>query len=596
MSTAPLDRPPVPLGAYVTDRGTHFSIWAPRAQRIELVIGPEQRAIPLRQVAPEVYGVVVAEAVPGTLYKYRLNGDGVFPDPRSRYQPQGVHGPSMVVDPKAYAWQDASWGGIHPSEQVIYELHVGCFSEEGTYTGLSKRLPYLLDLGVTTIELMPIHDFPGRWNWGYDPAAYYAPSRAYGTCDELRAMVDEAHRLGLAVMLDVVYNHTGPDGCYLPAFCPEVFSERHHTPWGRAINLDGPGSAGVRRFFIENALSWLQEYHMDGLRLDATHALIDDGPTHFLAELTTRVAALPGPKRWLVAEDARNERSVVTPVATQGLGLDAVWVDDFHHQMRCTLTQEHEGYYGDFTPGPQVLARCMQQGWLYKGQFSRFQNSARGTDPAGIDAHAMVYCIQNHDQIGNRAQGDRLHAVVEAEFYRVASAMLLFAPQTPMLFMGQEWAATSPFQFFTDHAGDLGKQVSAGRRAEFAHFASFGGDIPDPQKEQTFLDSCLPWLELAAPVHAGVRAMYKDLLRLRREIHGRLVVAGADANALVLNRDRHTLVAAFAEDIRVAQPRNSVLVWHTELPAYVEAGSPPVVEGGFVHCPKALCALFRRDP
>jgi maltooligosyltrehalose trehalohydrolase len=470
--------------------------------------------------------------VPGvgakTRYWYRLDGEGPFPDPVSRYQPEGVHGPSQVVDPLGFRWSDARWRGIGLPELVVYELHVGTFTPRGTFAAAAERLPALRELGVTAIELMPVADWPGTRNWGYDGVALFAPARRYGSPDDLRQLVDRAHRLGIAVLLDVVYNHVGPDGAYLATFSPHYFSPRHRTPWGAAMNLDGRHSEMVRAFFIENALHWLHEYHLDGLRLDATHALIDNSPRHFLSELSGRVrrAGRPAALRraapvLLIAEDHRNLATMLRAPRRGGWGLDAVWADDLHHHVRRALAGDHEGYYADFSGAMPDLAANLARGWFYCGQRAASHRRRRGTDPKGLAPRQFVVCLQNHDQIGNRAFGERLHHQIDAAAYRAASTLLLCAPETPLLFMGQEWGASTPFRFFTDHRPELGRMVTAGRRAEFKAFSAFAdrrqrARIPDPQAARTFRASRLNWREVKSAPHAAVRRLYRALLQLRR--------------------------------------------------------------------------------
>jgi maltooligosyltrehalose trehalohydrolase len=493
----------------------------------------------------------------GDLYAYVLDGEGPFPDPASRFQPQGVHGPSAVVDPKTYVWSDQAWRGVALAEAIIVELHVGTFTPQGTFAGVTERLPYLADLGVTVIELMPVADFPGSHNWGYDGVSLFAPSRAYGTPDDLRRLVDTAHRLQLSVLLDVVYNHFGPDGAYASVFSPLYLSTRHRSPWGAAVNLDGEGSGHVRQFFIENALHWLHEYHVDGLRLDATHGLIDDSPQHFVAELTARVrTSVPDRAVLLVAEDERNLASIVRRPGDGGWGLDAVWADDFHHQVRRLAAGDRDGYYEDYTGTIRDLAATIRQGWFYKGQLSIHRGEPRGTDPAGVPLERMVICLQNHDQIGNRPFGRRLNHQIDPALFRALSALLLFLPETPLLFMGQEWAASTRFLFFTDHHADLGRLVTIGRRAEFSRFEAFADPviqqrIPDPQARSTFEDSRLIWDERTRAPHAGILELYRALLRLRRtesalQPGGGLDVIPVDQSSVVVarTRGRDTLLLA----------------------------------------------------
>jgi maltooligosyltrehalose trehalohydrolase len=513
----------LPIGAWRDGGRTHVRVWAPEHSRVDLVLDPD-RSRDLRTLARDAQGYWTgdfADVGPGARYKYRLSGDDtrVFPDPASRYQPDGVHGPSEVIE-RSFRWTDQDFHPPRPDGLVFYELHVGTFTPEGTFRGVIDRLPYLAQLGVTAIELMPVGDFPGRRNWGYDGVAIFAPSCSYGTPDDLRRLVNAAHQHGLAVFLDVVYNHFGPDGAYANAFSPYYFTDKHRSPWGDGVNLDGPHSGPVRNFFIANALQWVREYHVDGLRLDATHALQDEGPRHFLEELTTTVRGRADRDVLFVAEDHRNLARLVQPADQGGWGVDGVWADDLHHQVRVHVAHDCEGYYEDFTGRIDDLAATIRQGWFFTGQRSKHMKEARGTDPAKLAPRQFVVCIQNHDQVGNRAEGHRLSHDVDLATYRAASALILTLPETPLLFMGQEWAATSPFLFFTDHNEELGRLVTEGRRAEFASFTSFADPalrerIPDPQADATFERSRLNWGELDSAPHASTLRLYQRLLGLR---------------------------------------------------------------------------------
>jgi maltooligosyltrehalose trehalohydrolase len=525
--------------------GVRFRVWAPAARQVEVVLfdaaGQAGAAHPLARDAAGYWDGQVAGLGAGARYMYRLDGEKLRPDPAGRYQPAGVHGPSQVVDP-ASAWgASAGWRGRPLAELVIYETHIGTATPEGTFDAFIEKLPYLQALGVTAIELMPVGDFPGEHNWGYDGVCLFAPARAYGGPDGLKRLVDAAHAQGLAVILDVVYNHLGPDGNYLRDFSPAYFTAAHHTPWGEALNFAHPE---VRAFFFANAIYWAREYQVDGFRLDATHAIYDDSPEHFLGELPRRVrAALPADRHLVfIAEDERNEVRLITPPQAGGMGLDAVWADDFHHQVRAALAGDHEGYYADYTGSAADLAGTLRQGWFYVGQLSAYAARPRGTDASAFDPPHFVYCIQNHDQVGNRALGDRLHHGIGPGAYRAAAALLLLSPYTPLLFQGQEWAATTPFLFFTDHNPDLGRMVTAGRRAEFAPFAAFQGtEVPDPQAPTTFLASKLRWEELDRPAHRAVLTLYRELLALRRRLpalqgcsRARFESAQVDQDAIIM--------------------------------------------------------------
>jgi maltooligosyltrehalose trehalohydrolase len=492
---------------------------------VDLVLDPRgatPRREHLRRADDGTFAGTFDMVRPGDLYMYAVDGEGPYPDPCSRYQPEGVHGPSAVVNPSTFEWSDQAWHGVPLARAVFYELHVGTFTPAGTFAGVMAQLPYLADLGVTVIELMPVADFPGSHNWGYDGVSLFAPARQYGTPDDLRRLVDAAHRMGLAVVLDVVYSHFGPDGAYTTVFSPFYRSPRHQSPWGAAINLDGEQSGPVRAFFIENALHWLYEYHLDGLRLDATHWLLDESTPHFAADLTERVReSVTGRSLLLVAEDDRNLATIVRRPQEGGWGLDAVWADDFHHQVRRQSAGDRDGYYQDYTGSIADLAATLRQGWFYCGQYSEYAGAPRGTSPAGVPPERMIVCLQNHDQVGNRPFGGRLHHEIDPALFRALTALLLFAPETPLLFMGQEWAATSPFLYFTDHHQELGRLVTEGRRREFSRFRAFADEatrarIPDPQAESTFASSRLDWDERARAPHAGILELYRALLWLRR--------------------------------------------------------------------------------
>jgi maltooligosyltrehalose trehalohydrolase len=530
----------------------------------------------------------------GTRYFYRLPDGSRRPDPASRFQPEGVHGPSEVVDPGAFAWTDAAWRGLQPRDLVIYELHTGTFSPSGDFRGVRERLGRLKDLGVTAVELMPVADFPGRRNWGYDGVDLFAPARCYGRPDDLRALVDAAHGLGLAVLLDVVYNHLGPDGAYLSAFSPYYFTDRHQSPWGAGVDLDGPRSREVREFFIANALHWLREYHMDGLRFDAAHALEDGSPEHLLKELAARVrAGLPDRRVHLIAEDNRNLAGIVRPAAEGGWGLDGVWSDDSHHVARRLLAGDREGYYEDFQGTAEELAEAVRDGWLYKGRHAPHFGGPRGTDPAGIPPWKFVCCIQNHDQIGNRAFGERLNHQLEPAAFRAAAALSLLSPQTPLLFMGQEWGASTPFLYFTDHNPELGRLVTEGRRKEFQAFSAFRDPearsrIPDPQDEATFARCVLRWDESSRPGHREVLALHRALLGWRRASRPG---SGEERSARALGREgvglqwrapdgSSWLLAvrlAGSGPLAIAAPGDWRAAFSTEEPAFADDPAPPRV-------------------
>jgi maltooligosyltrehalose trehalohydrolase len=467
---------------------------------------------PMTAMGEGLFEAHVPDVGPGTLYKFVLD-DRELPDPYARFLPHGVHGPAQVQAPASqYEWRSGP-GILHElSQHVIYELHVGTFTPEGTYDGARARLPHLAALGVTAVELMPIAAFAGQRGWGYDGVALFAPFAPYGTPNELRTFIDAAHGLGMSVFLDVVYNHFGPAGNYLATYAPEYFTSAIKTPWGDALNFAHPR---MRCYVLDNARYWLEEFRFDGLRLDAIHAIVDNSPRHILRELADEVATLR-PRKLLIAEDDQNDPSHVT-----GKGLDGLWADDFHHQVRVTLTREDDGYYRAYKPGTAGIAEAINGGWVYRGETYAPWNKPRGHAADGLAAECFLYCIQNHDQIGNRAFGDRLNAGVPLAAYCAVSMLLLFLPMTPILFMGQEWAASSPFRYFTDHAADLGALIREGRRNEFREFKAFAdpekrATIPDPQAIETFEGCRLDWEARTKDRHGQVHALYKQLIALRR--------------------------------------------------------------------------------
>lgn len=512
-------------GWFEEEDEARFRVWAPEAETVDLRLeSPEPaRTIPMSREFQGYFSLRVGGLEAGDRYRYVVDGREPFPDPASRWQPEGVHGASALVDARRYAWGDGGFLGVEHDDLVIYELHVGTFTEEGTFRAAAERLSRLQDLGISAIELMPVADFPGRRNWGYDGVNLFAPARCYGEPDDLRRLVDRAHRLGFAVLLDVVYNHLGPEGNYLAQFSESYYSEEKRTLWGPAINLDGEKSGPVRRYLVENAQMWVHEYHFDGFRLDATHHLFDESPRHLLAELSGAVrASVPERPIHLIAEDPRNLASIVQPEEEGGWGFDGVWSDDFHHELRRYLVGDDEGVFEDFRGALEDLARTINRGWLFCGAYSRYRGYDRGTDPEGIDPRRFVFCIQNHDRIGNRALGERLNHQVDGATYRAASALLLVCPQTPLLFMGQEWGATTPFLFFTDHPEELARQVREGRRREFRHYRAFSDPksaeaIPDCQAESTFWACQLRWEEAEEESHVSMRRFYRAWLECRTE-------------------------------------------------------------------------------
>ncbi|WP_434094186.1 malto-oligosyltrehalose trehalohydrolase [Nonomuraea wenchangensis] len=527
-----------------------FRVWAPGRERVELVLG--ERALPMRPAAGGWWERTVEEAGPGTDYAYALDGGPPRPDPRSAHQPHGPHAHSRTVDHAAFPWTDAAWRGTPLPGAVLYELHVGTFSPEGTFDGVIERLPHLAALGVDAIELMPVAEFSGRRGWGYDGVSLYAPHHAYGGPEGMKRLVDACHAHGLGVVVDVVYNHLGPSGNYLPEFGP-YFTGRHTTNWGDGVNFDGPGSGEVRAFVIDNALMWLRDYHCDGLRLDAVHAIADHSAAHVLERLGEEVAELAAHVRrplFLIAESDLNDPRFVRSRESGGYGLDAAWADEWHHALHAALTGERDGYYVDFGP-LALLAKALRQAWVYDGTWSPHRGRAHGRSPAGLSGHRFVVCAQNHDQVGNRARGERSGALMSEGRLRVAAALLLTAPFTPMLFQGEEWGASTPFQYFTDHEDpELGRADSAGRRREFAAFGWEPGQVPDPQDAATFERSRLDWGEPGEEPHARLLAWHRELIALRRRLpaltDGRLdrVRADCDETAGLVSVERGPVLVA----------------------------------------------------
>jgi len=513
----------MPFGAWFADGSTRFRVWAPAHGAVRLKIEGRDELLDMSTAENGFHEVTTSLAIPGSTYRYVLSDDLEIADPVSRHQPEDVAGPSEVIDPAAYRWRDTAWLGRPWSTAVVYELHVGAFTEEGTFRAAIGKLPALAKLGVTVIELMPIADFPGKRNWGYDGVLLFAPDSSYGRPDDLKRLIDAAHGLGLAVILDVVYNHFGPEGNVLPACTPAIFTDRHHTPWGAAVNYDGEESGAVRELVIHNALYWIEEFHFDGLRLDAVHSILDDSPEHVLLELARRVrASAPQRQIHLLVENEENDADLI---GDRGQGTDKVydaqWNDDVHHVLHAAATGEGNGYYADYLGQPSKLARALAEGFAFQGEVMQFRGTERGKPSAHLHPTAFVAFIQNHDQVGNRAFGERISALANPERLQAVSAIYLLLPQIPMLFMGEEWGATQPFLFFADFDGELAEALRVGRRQEFAKFPEFADPamrerIPDPQAEETFLASKLDWDQRDAVEHVSQLERYRRLLQIRR--------------------------------------------------------------------------------
>lgn len=514
----------MPFGAEITSEGVRFALWAPSAQEVSLVI--DDTELPMKGSEEGWYRLLSRDARAGSRYGFEIDGNLVVPDPASRFQPDDVHGLSEVVDPRSYEWSQNAWSGRPWEETILYELHVGTATAEGTYGALMDKLEALRDLGITAIELMPIADFPGARNWGYDGVLPYAPDESYGTPDELKRLVDRAHELGMMVFLDVVYNHFGPSGNYLNAYAKSFFTGRHPTPWGAGINVDGNGSRHVRDFLIHNALYWLEEYQFDGLRFDAVHAIVDDGKPHFLEELALRIrTTFPGRHIHLVLENEANQARWLERDGNGNPSLHtAQWADDIHNAWHVLLTGENEGYYRDYADAPlQHLGRALAEGFAYQGDPSPHKNGEIRGEPSGhLHPSAFVAFLQNHDQIGNRAFGERLSHLIMPEHLELAQATFLLSPHIPMIFMGEEWAASTPFQFFVDFESEpaLAKAVRDGRTGEFKHFKAFidpemAQRIPDPTDSTTFERSKIDWQEMEHSPHRDTFARTRALLELR---------------------------------------------------------------------------------
>lgn len=517
----------MPFGAEIQKNGSvRFRLWAPAARRVELALS-DKKLIDLLPLEEGWFELVSDTVFPRDQYSFRIDERTTVPDPASRFQPRDVHGPSELLDPAAFEWSDDNWRGRLWEEAVIFEAHVGTFTPAGTFSGMRERLDYLADLGITALELMPVSDFPGKRNWGYDGVLPFAPDSSYGHPEDLKALVQSAHERGIMIFMDVVYNHFGPEGNYLRSYAPQFFTDRHRTPWGDGINFDSPNSRTVRDFFIHNALFWLTEYHFDGLRLDAVHAIADDSKPDILTELADAIRGTIVPDRHvhLILENDNNQAAYLQRTKDHlPQTYTAQWNDDIHHSLHVLLTGEREAYYSDFADRPlQQLGRCLTEGFAYQGEVSPFRKGERrGSPSAGLPPSAFISFLQNHDQVGNRAFGERITTLVDAQAIRAAAEILLLAPSPPMLFMGDEFGAKTPFLFFCDFEKDLAAAVTEGRRNEFAQLREFNDPkarqrIPDPNAVATFEASKLDWSSMDRPRHREWREFYRELLKKRRE-------------------------------------------------------------------------------
>jgi maltooligosyltrehalose trehalohydrolase len=533
-----------------------FEVWAPLANEVAVQIG--EAKTPMQRNENGWWTVQSKDAAPGIDYGYVVDGEGPFPDPRSPWQPNGIHGPSRVLNHSTFRWTDQNWQAKPLSSAIIYELHVGTFTPQGTFRSVVERLDYLLDLGVTHIELMPVAEFSGPWGWGYDGVDLFAPHHRYGTPDDLKFLIDTCHQRGIAVLLDVVYNHFGPAGNYLGKFGPYL-TDAYKTPWGQAVNLDHKGSHEVRRFLVDNALMWLRDYHFDGLRLDAVHAFVDNSAIHFLEFLTTEVSQLlasQGRHYVLIAESDLNAPCIVRKREAHGYGIDAQWSDDFHHALHSVLTGERNGYYEDFGTIGQ-LAKALKCVFVYDGIYSAHREKIHGRPVTGLPGWHFLGYSQNHDQVGNRAQGERLCHLVNLGRQKIAAALVLTSAFVPMLFQGEEFGASTPFQYFSQHEDpELGQKVSEGRKSEFEAFGWNPDDVPDPQEEASFERSKLQWNEIREGQHAELLEWYKQMIALRKSTpeltDGRLedvqVTFDEDAQWIVVRRGKIEVVCNLANE------------------------------------------------
>jgi len=628
----------LPIGAEAVEGGVHFRVWAPDRTNVEVVFtdsgGDWRRGTALSMEDDGYFSGLIEGVGAGALYRFRLDGGDLYPDPVSRFQPEGPHGPSCIVDPASYAWKDGGWKGVRPEEVVLYEMHIGAFTREGTWAAAERELPELARLGITCLEVMPVAEFPGAFGWGYDGVDFFAPSRLYGTPDDFRRFVDRAHEVGLGVILDVVYNHFGPDGNYLKQFSDRYFTDRYTNDWGEAINFE-EDAGPVREFFVANAGYWIAEYHLDGLRLDATQDVKDASPEHILAAVARAVreageALAPGGHRstYVIAENEPQHVRLVKPPERGGYGLDALWNDDFHHTAMVALTGRKEAYYTDYCGTPQELISALKYGYLYQGQRYSWQEKRRGTPGLRLPPTAFVTFLQNHDQVANSARGERVNTQTSPGAFRAMTALLLLAPSTPMLFMGQEFCATAPFLFFADHQPELAQAIRKGRAEFLSQFPSLASrelaaGIPDPADPETFQRCKLDFGEREA--HAAGYALHEDLLRLRREIpafrardRGGIrsldgAVLGPSAfvlrffgpagndeeDRLLLINLGHDLQLVPAPEPLLAPPedRRWEVEWSSESPRYGGVGAPPAEDedGGWL-IPGHAATVLRPAP
>lgn len=594
----------------VPNGGVHFRVWAPRRERVQVVFSCDEdlrrdaQTVELVREPDGYFSGLVADAAAGMHYQFLLDDDSHrYPDPASRYQPRGPHGPSQVIDPSGFEWTDAQWTGIAPRGQVIYEMHIGTYTQEGTWESAAAHLSDLANLGVTTLEIMPVADFPGHFGWGYDSVDLFAPTRLYGTPDDFRRFVDQAHASGLGVILDVIYNHLGPDGNYLPSYSADYLTDRYECEWGDAINFDGPGAGPVREFFLTNVAYWIREFHMDGFRFDATQSIFDSSPEHILAAISRAARKAAGSRPvYLVGENEPQEVRLVQSLESGGYGLDALWNDDFHHSAMVALTGRADAYYIDYRGTPQEFIATAKWGFLYQGQIYSWQKKRRGTPSLRLPPTKLTTFLQNHDQVANSASGERIHRITSPSRYRALTALFLLLPQTPMLFQGQEFAASAPFLFFADHEDRIAIPVAQGRAKFLAQFRALASPemqarLADPGDPMTFARCKLNHDE--RQLHAKEFALHRDLLRLRREdpvfarqergtVDGEIIAEDAFVLRFFGERegDDRLLVVNLARDVHLtpspqpllAPPEDAVweILWASEDPRYGGWGMPPM--------------------
>jgi maltooligosyltrehalose trehalohydrolase len=625
----------LPVGAEVRPGGVHFRVWAPDKERVQVVLEGAAHGTPSRadaiagrahvlsREADGYFSGWVTDAGPGTLYRYRVDGAGPYPDPAARFQPEGPHGPSQVIDPSTFRWTDAAWKGVTLHGQVIYEMHIGTFTPDGTWAAAARELAELAACGITLIEVMPIAEFPGRFGWGYDGVNLFAPTRLYGVPDDCRRFIDRAHALGMGVILDVVYNHFGPDGDYLDKFAREYFSTRYQNEWGRPINFDaGERAAQVREFYLANVRYWIEEFHIDGLRLDATQQIFDASPEHIMRAITRCVRdSAQGRGTIVVGENESQEVRLLQPAEQGGYELDALWNDDYHHAANVAATGHNEAYYTDYLGTPQELVSAVKWGFLYQGQLYAWQRNRRGTPTHGLPRAAFIDFLQNHDQVANSARGYRLHQLTSAGRYRALTGLLLLGPGTPMLFQGQEFAASAPFLYFADHVPELAVKVKHGRGKFLKQFRSLATPeiqtrLTDPANPRTFEDSKLDLSERES--HAASYALHRDLIALRRSdavfSSAEAVVDGAvlAAHAFVLRwfdsdgEDDRLLIVNLGRELHFAPAPEPLLapplqqhwepLWSSESPVYDGFGTPPLETSDGWRIPGECAVALRAVP